>query len=55
MSSNNKIPVEDLDPKILASTGTTIIPNPPSPVFAIPTPAAQKSTMAKSNELRFKL
>ena len=55
MSSNNKIPVEDLDPKILASTGTTTIPKPPRPVFAIPTPAAHKSTMANSKELRFKL
>ena len=55
MSSNNKIPVEDFDPKILASTGTTTIPRPPNPVFAIPTPVAHKSTMANSKEVRFKL
>ena len=55
ISSNNKIPVEDFDPKILASTGTTTIPRPPSPVFAIPTPIAHKRTMANSKEVRFKL
>ena len=55
MSSNNKIPVEDFDPKILASTGTTTIPRPPNPVFAIPTPIAHKSTIAKSEQVRFKL
>ena len=55
MSSNNKIPVEDLDPKILASTGTTTIPRPPNPVFAIPTPIAHKTTMVNSKEVRLKL
>ena len=55
MSSNKKIPVEDLDQKILASTGTTTIPRPPNPVLAIPTPIAHKSTMANSKEVRFKL
>ena len=55
MSSSNKIQVEDFDPKILASTGTTPIPKPPNPVFAIPTPTAHKSTTANSKEVRFKL
>ena len=55
MSSNSKIPVEDLEPKILASTGTTTIPRPPRPVFAIPMAIAHKSTMTYSKVLRFKL
>ena len=44
--------MEDFAPNIFAITGTTTIPKPPRPVFAIPIPIAQRPIMRISKELR---
>ena len=49
------MPVDDLEPKTFARTGTTTIPRPPSPVFAIPTPIAHNPTRSSSWESKFKV
>jgi hypothetical protein len=46
------MPVEDFAPNIFAITGTTTIPKPPRPVFAMPIPIAQRPIMIISKELR---
>ena len=45
------MPVEDFAPNIFAITGTTTIPRPPRPVFAIPIPIAQRAIIIRSKEL----
>jgi hypothetical protein len=47
---NNKsnTPVDDLAPNIFARTGTTTIPKPPKPVFAIPIPIAHNPMIISS-------
>ena len=46
------MPVEDFDPNILARIGTTTIPSPPNPVFAIPTPIPHKAISKSSKDVK---